>query len=140
MGEVVYSSQIIEAGFCLFVLCDFLFPPQGSNALSCIYQAGGFCYNTFCIRELGARMLLMRTIDFCLFVYLLLERTEAVSCKALASLEELYWISRSSARVTSSHSQWQSELLARAGWHLLPLEMHGTRGWHSSSSLPAGKT
>lgn len=90
MGEVVYSSQIIEAGFCLFVLCDFLFPLQGSNALSCIYQAGGFCYNTFCIRELGAPMLLMRTIDFCLFVYLLLERTEAVSCKALASLEELY--------------------------------------------------
>lgn len=44
----------------------------------------------FCFREFRVCTLLTRTIDFYLFVYLLQERTEAVSFKAFAVLEEFY--------------------------------------------------
>lgn len=69
---------------------NFLFLLQSSSAFSCICQTRGFCYSAFCSRGLGVCTLLNRTIDFYLFVYLLQERTEAVSFKALALLEEFY--------------------------------------------------
>lgn len=43
-----------------------------------------------CVSESSGFVLLPRTIDFCLFVYLLQEGKEAVSFKTLAALEEFY--------------------------------------------------
>lgn len=43
-----------------------------------------------CVSESSGFVLLTRTIDFYLFVYLLRERNEAVSFKVLAALEEFY--------------------------------------------------
>lgn len=43
-----------------------------------------------CLSESLGFVLLTRTIDFYLFVYLLREKNEAVSFKALAALEEFY--------------------------------------------------
>lgn len=84
---MIRSSQTIEEGFCLGFFVIFLFLPQSSSVFL-VFVKRGFCYNAFCFRELGFCTLLTRTIDFYLFVYLLQERTEAVSFKALAVLEE----------------------------------------------------
>lgn len=43
-----------------------------------------------CVSESSGFVLLTRTIDFYLFVYLLREKNEAISFKALAALEEFY--------------------------------------------------
>lgn len=44
-----------------------------------------------CVSESSGFVLLTGTIDFCLFVYLLREKNEAVSFKVLAALEEFYF-------------------------------------------------
>lgn len=43
-----------------------------------------------CVPESSGFVLLTRTIDFYLFVYLLRERSKAISFKTLAALEEFY--------------------------------------------------